>query len=797
MSISIRKVAVLGAGVMGAQIAAHCINARVPVVLFDLPTEGRPNAIAEKAVAGLVKLKPAPFGDAGEAGLIELANYDSDLGKLAGCDLVIEAIAERLDWKRALYEKVAPHLAPHAIFATNTSGLPLAQLSEGFDAELARRFVGVHFFNPPRYMHLAELIALPATEPDILDALETFLTHTLGKGVVHAKDTPNFVGNRVGVFSILSAFHHAARLGLGYDVIDDLTGSKLGRAKSGTFRTADVVGLDTLAHVIATMERGLPDDPFRAHFGTPAVLRALIDKGALGQKTGAGFYRKDGKAILRLDPAKGEYVPAGGKADEIVGRMLKKPAPERFRLLRESSNPQAQFLWSVFRDVWHYIAVHLGDIARSAREIDLAIRFGFGWTEGPFETWQNAGWKQIAGWIAEDIAAGKAMSDTPLPAWVNEIDAAHGPEGSWSASEGRYVRPRELPVYERQIFRASLAGDGGADPRTAGTTVFEDDAIRLWHADGAGRDEVLIASFKTKMNTIGPGVIAGLHKGIELAEANYKGLVIWQPASLSGGPFSAGADLQAMLPAFMAKGPAGIEPAQKALQDVFLRLRYASVPTVAALAGIVLGGGCELAVHCAKRVAHLESYVGLVEIGVGLLPGGGGSTYLARRAAELTPEGGDLLPALKTLFTNVAMANVGTSALESRRYGYLLPDDPVVLNIHELLSAAIETARGLHGAGYRPPLPGRTFAVAGRSAIATIRAQLANLRDGGLITAYDEQLASTIAEVMCGGQVEAGSIADEATLLALERKHFGRLLGNPKTQERIMSLLNGGKPVRN
>ncbi|WP_085317722.1 3-hydroxyacyl-CoA dehydrogenase/enoyl-CoA hydratase family protein [Derxia lacustris] len=797
MSIHIRKVAVLGAGVMGAQIAAHCINARVPVVLFDLPTEGKPNAIAEKAVAALARLKPAPFADPADAGLIELANYETDLQKLAGCDLVIEAIAERLDWKRALYDKVAPHLAPDAIFATNTSGLPLAALSEGFAEELARRFVGVHFFNPPRYMHLAELIALPATEPAILDALESFLTHTLGKGVVHAKDTPNFVGNRVGVFSILSAFHHAARLGLGFDVIDDLTGSKLGRAKSGTFRTADVVGLDTLAHVIATMERGLPDDPFRAHFGTPLVLKALIEKGALGQKTGAGFYRKDGKAILRLDPAKGEYVAAGGKADDIVGRILKKPAPERFKLLRDSTNPQAQFLWSVFRDTWHYIAVHLASIANSTREVDLAIRFGFGWSEGPFETWQNAGWKQIAGWIAEDIAAGKALSDAPLPAWVGEIDAAHGAEGSWSAAENRYVQPRELPVYGRQIFRASLAGDGSADPRTAGVTVFEDESIRLWQADGAGRDEVLIASFKTKMNTIGPGVIAGLHKGLDLAEANYKGLVIWQPASLTGGPFSAGADLQAMLPAFMAKGPAGIEPAQKALQDVFLRMRYASVPTVAALAGIVLGGGCELAVHCAKRVAHLESYVGLVEIGVGLLPGGGGSTYLARRAAELTPEGGDPLPVLKHFFTGVAMASVGTSALESRKLGYLLPDDPIVLNIHELLSSAIETARGLHGAGYRPPLPGRTFAAAGRSVLATIRAQLVNLRDGGLITAYDEQLAATIAEVMCGGAVEAGSPVDEATLLALERKHFGRLLGNAKTQERIMSLLNGGKPVRN
>ncbi|WP_079418446.1 3-hydroxyacyl-CoA dehydrogenase/enoyl-CoA hydratase family protein [Thiomonas intermedia] len=796
-TIHIRKVAVLGAGVMGAQIAAHCINARVPVVLFDLPAkEGRKNGIVDKAVANLKKLSPAPLGDAAEAGQITQANYETDLELLQSCDLVIEAIAERMDWKHDLYKKVTPHLGANTIFASNTSGLSITALSEGFDAELRRRFCGVHFFNPPRYMHLVELIPTASTDGAILDRLETFLTTTLGKGVVRAKDTPNFVANRVGVFSILAVIKEGEKFGLGFDVIDDLTGAKLGRAKSATFRTSDVVGLDTMAHVIKTMQDTLPAgiDPFAALYATPPVLATLVGQGALGQKTGAGFYKKVGRDILKFDPAKGDYVPGGGKADEIVVRMLKKPAAERFKLLRESSNPQAQFLWSIFRDVWHYVALHLADIADNARDLDFAIRWGFGWNEGPFESWQAAGWKQIADWIAEDIAEGKALCSAPLPAWVGQIDGVHKPEGSYSAAKHVYVGRSNLPVYARQPFKQAVLGENAADPRTAGGTVFEDESIRLWTAPGA--DDVLVASFKTKMNTIGPGVIAGLHKAVELAEGRYKGVVVWQPTSLSGGPFSAGADLQSMMPAFMAGGPKAIEPEEKKLQDMMLTLRYAQVPVVAAVSGIALGGGTELSVYCARRVVHFESYMGLVEMGVGLLPGGGGLTYLARRAAEQA-QGGDILHFLKTGFQAAAMATVGKSALESRNLGYLLPSDAIVMHAHELLHVAVGQARALFDAGYRPPMPGQTFPVLGRNGVATIRAQLVNLRDGGFISAYDDEIATRIATVLCGGDVEEGAPADEATLMALERKHFCELLGQAKTQERIMGMLQTGKPVRN
>ncbi|HYF60583.1 MAG TPA: 3-hydroxyacyl-CoA dehydrogenase family protein, partial [Burkholderiaceae bacterium] len=324
----VRKVAVLGAGVMGAQIAAHLVNAKVDVLLYDLVAkDGDRNAIAKKAIDGLKKLNPAPLGHPDLASYIVPANYEDDLGRLAGCDLVIEAIAERMDWKHDLYRKVAPALAPHAIFATNTSGLSIGALSQGFPDALKQRFCGVHFFNPPRYMHLVELIATPSTDPAILDALETFLVSTLGKGVVRAKDTPNFVANRVGIFGMLATIAESAKFGLSVDVVDDLTGEKMGRAKSGTFRTADVVGLDTMGHVIRTMQENLKGDAFEPVYATPPVLAALLEKGALGQKAGAGFYRKVGKDILRIDPAKGEYVPAGAKADETVVRMLKKKDP--------------------------------------------------------------------------------------------------------------------------------------------------------------------------------------------------------------------------------------------------------------------------------------------------------------------------------------------------------------------------------------------------------------------------------------------------------------------------------------
>jgi 3-hydroxyacyl-CoA dehydrogenase len=797
---NVRQVAVLGAGVMGAQIAAHLVNVQVPVILFDLPAkEGPKNAIALKAIDNLKKLKPAPLGVAEDAAHIRAANYEEHLDLLQDCDLVIEAIAERMDWKHGLYAKIAPFIAPHAILASNTSGLSITALSDGLPDALKPRFCGIHFFNPPRYMALVELIPTPTTEARYLDQLETFVTSTVGKGVVRAKDTPNFIANRIGIAGMLATIHEADQFGLGVDLVDDLTGKKFGRASSGTFRTADVVGLDTMAHVICTLQDHLgpdqADDPFYPTYTTPPVLTALIAKGALGQKTGAGFYKKVGRDILRLDAAKGDYVPSGGKADPIIDRILKKPAAERLRLLRGSSNPQAAFLWAILRDSFHYAAVHLATIAESAREVDCAMRWGFGAQQGPFELWQEAGWLEVATWVQEDIDAGKALCKAPLPDWVFHGPVAsnggvHRPEGSWSAAYHRFVARSTLPVYQRQHFPERLAGEGQVDALQSGTEVFRNEDVRVWTLDG----EVLIASITCKLHLISPTVTAGLLKAVELAEAGYQGLVIWSPDDV----FSAGANLESLMPVFMKHGAKGIAPEEKKLQDMMLRVRYASVPVVAAVRGLALGGGCELAVHCAQRVAAMESYVGLVEVGVGLIPGGGGLTSVARRAAERAARvpGSDLLAFLKDGFQAAAMATVGSSALESRKLGYLLDSDIVVPNKDELLHVALSQARALATAGYRAPVKAR-FPVAGRSAIATIQASLVGMRDGGFISAHDFHLASLIADVVCGGAVDAGTLVTEEYLMALERKHFCALLEHPKSQERIMGMLQTGKPVRN
>ena len=801
----VKKVAVLGAGVMGAQIAAHLVNCKIPVVLFDLAAkEGPKNGIVTRAVEGLKKLKPAPLGVADDAALIQQANYEEHMDVLKECDLIIEAIAERMDWKTDLYHKIAPYIAKEAIVASNTSGLSITQLSQALPETIKPRFCGIHFFNPPRYMTLVELINTPTTGANVLDNLEAFVTSGLGKNVIRAHDTPNFIANRVGIAGMLAIIKQTEAFGLTYDVVDDLTGKKLGRASSGTYRTADVVGLDTMAHVIKTLQDNLGEgkktpDPFSGMYGTPTVLAKLLEAKSLGQKTGAGFYKKVGRDILRLDPESMEYVAGGAKANDVVGRMLKKPAGERLALLRHAEGAEARFLWAIMRDQFHYAAVHLQTIAETARDIDLAMRWGFGAKQGPFELWQQAGWLQVANWIKEDIETGKTLSSAPLPDWVftgpvaesnHGAGGVHTPQGSWSASAKKFILKRKLPVYARQHFPEDVLGATATSFTTAGTTLHEDDAVRLWTLD----DEVLIASIKTKMHAISPDVAEGLALGIDMAEKGYKGMVIWSNDEM----FSVGADLQAMLPAFMMSGVAAIDEVEAELQNVMLKMRYAAVPVVSAIRGLALGGGCEMAVYSAKRVAAMESYIGLVEVGVGLVPGAGGLAYIARRAAENAAKSThkDMLTFLLDGFTAAAMATVGTSAIESRKLGYLLDSDVIVPHVNELLFVAINEARAMFDSGYRAPLR-ISFPVVGRNGLATIKGQLVNMRDGGFISAHDFHIASLIAGVVCGGDVDNGTLVTEAYLMTLERKAFCSLLEHPKTQERIMGMMSTGKPVRN
>ncbi|MEP7155985.1 MAG: 3-hydroxyacyl-CoA dehydrogenase/enoyl-CoA hydratase family protein [Betaproteobacteria bacterium] len=785
----IKKVAVLGAGVMGAQIAAHLTNANVKCVLFDLAAkEGPKNGIVLKALDGLAKLQPAPFASKARATQITPANYDENLEWLRECDLVIEAISERMDWKKSLYEKVAPFIRPDAIFASNTSGLSITELSKVFPEALRHRFCGVHFFNPPRYMKLVELISTPDTEAILLDQLETFLTTTIGKGVIRANDTPNFVANRIGVFSIAATMHHTMAFKLGFDEVDALTGPAIGRAKSATYRTADVVGLDTLAHTFKTMDDNLPQDPWHPFYAVPTFLKALIDKGALGQKTKAGFFTKKGKDILVVDVAKQDYVAGTGKVADEVAAILKIRNPaEQFAALRASSHPQAQFLWAIFRDVFHYIAVHLGSVANSARDIDFAIRWGFGWKMGPFETWQAAGWEQVAKWINEDIAAGKTMAKEALPAWVTDgRKGVHSAEGSYSAKSGKMVARSTLPVYQRQLYPELLLGEK-ADK---GTTVFETDAIRMWTTKG--QEDVAIVSFKTKMHAISPDVLDGLQQAITKAEDDFKALVIWQP----DGPYAVGADLKNALAGLQSGKFDDFEAMVAKFQATSQRIKYSMIPVVSAVDGLALGGGCEFQMHSDRVVASIESYIGLVEAGVGLLPAGGGLKEMALRAA-LAANGGDLMPFLQKSFKNAAMAEVSKSALEAKEMGHMRWRDTIIFNSNELLFVALETARAMANSSYRPPLAPTSFPVAGNTGIATLKMMLINMKEGGFISDHDYDISSRIATCLCGGEVEPGSMVNEEWMLALERKHFVELAKTEKTQARIDNMLKTGKPLRN
>ena len=784
---TVRKAAVLGAGVMGAQIAAHLVDAGVPTVLFDLPAgEGDKSGIVTRAIEGLRKLQPSPFAGRDTAAFIQPANYDEHLTLLAGCDLVIEAIAERLDWKQALYQRVTPHLGPRTILVSNTSGLAIARLAAACPPELRPRFCGVHFFNPPRYMHLAEIIPSGESLPSMLDDLERFLVMTLGKGVIRAKDTPNFVANRVGVFSMLATMANAERFGIPFDVVDDLTGSLLGRPKSATFRTADVVGLDTLAHTIGTMQDSLPQDPWHDLFRSPRWLVKLIEAGALGAKARSGIYRKKGNDLRVLEPASGEFVEAGRKADAGVVEIFALEPAEKLQRLRASNHPQAQFLWACFRDLFHYIAYHLKDVAHCARDVDLAMRWGFGWKEGPFEIWQAAGWSRVTVWIEEDIAAGRALALAALPGWAREPgrDGVHFPRGSYDAASGALVARSTLDVYRRQLRPETVLGESTGLP---GETVYEDAAVRAFTTG----DGLLTLSFKTKAHSISPAVLAGVNRAIDIAEERYKGLVIWQ----TDPPFSVGANLVSLRLQLAADDWSGIESVVELFQSTSMRLRHSRVPTVAATQGYVFGGSCEFVMHCDRVVAALESRVGLVEAGVGLLPAGGGCKELVLRAARESK--GDPLASLESYYTLVATAKVAGSALEARELGLLRASDIVLFNAGELLHVAKRQALALHEAGYRPPMPGGRFAVAGRAAAASIKGRLINMLEGHFISEYDFRIGSRIAEVMTGGDVEAGAEVDEAWILALERRHFLELLRNPETRARIDHTLATGKPLRN
>ena len=577
--------------------------------------------------------------------------------------------------------------------------------------------------------------------------------------------------------------------------MDALTGPKIGRPSSATYRTADVVGLDTLAHVIGTMQSALGEganaDPWHTHFKVPDWMQALIAKGALGQKSKAGIFRKIGKEIQVLDPAARDYRPAAGRVSPEVEAILNVREPkEKFAALRASNHKQAQFLWAIFRDVFHYAAYHLGDVADNGRDLDLAMRWGFGWAQGPFETWQAAGWREITTAIQSDIAAGRAMAQVSLPGWVASRNGVHEPGGSYSAVSGAIRARSSLPVYARQLTPERLFGELPCD---RGVTLWENAGLRLWQLPQSGA-RIGIVSFKTKQHTIASAVVDGLIETIARAERDLDGLVIWHEA-----PFALGANLNEVLDACKLGQFADLGRFVDRFQRTAMKLKHAAIPTVAAVQGMALGGGCEFLLHSTHRVVALESYIGLVETGVGLIPAGGGCKELALQAADFAERatGGDVFPCIQNVFQNVAMATVSRNALEAMGLGYVKRTDDVLFNANELLFVAIRRARALAEAGYRPPLVRRSIPVAGRNGIATCEMTLMNMKEGGMISEHDYRVSRAAAVALCGGEVETGSRVDEQWILDVERAQFVELLQSDQTQQRIAHTLETGKPLRN
>lgn len=778
----IRKIAVLGAGVMGAQIAAHCINAGIKTLLFDLKQPEQGNALIAKAIAQLKQLKPAPLALPALANLIEANNYEDDLSKLKDCDLVIEAIAERFEWKRDLYQRISPFLGPNTIFATNTSGLSIENLSQILPAEQRANFCGVHFFNPPRYMHLVELVPNAVTKPAVLDKLSAWLSSYLGKGVVRAKDTPNFIANRIGVYSMLITLKHAAQFDLTLDEVDLLTGSLLGRPKSATLRTMDVVGLDTLEHVVKTMWEQLPEDPWHSCFQLPSWLTTLIQNKALGQKTGRGIYRKNGKQIEIFDPAQNAYRAQQGELDASL-----KPLLQKGDILALASHPsrQAQFLFACFRDLFHYCAYQLPKIANSVKDLDLALSWGFGWKEGPFQTWQSAGFEAIKEKLAAEIQAGKALSKEPLPTWLDNISAFYGENGPYATDQKAYAASQALPFYANQF---ALNPDYSKKIQGKAGILYENEGVYLWEL----KDEVAVLSFKSKANTIDNRVIDGCHAALDKAEQSCQGLIVYQQDPLN---FSSGADLRAVGNAIAKQRLSDVDAMLSTFQSLVQRLKYASIPTVAGLRGRALGGGCELMLGCQKIVAAFESYPGLVEVGVGLLPAGGGCTAFAMKAAKKA-EQGDLFLFLKPYFQQIAQGFVANNALEAQEKGYLKQDDFFVMHAEEVLFAAFEQVQFLRKLHYQKPL-GAPFKVAGRQGYARFEAELVNWLEGGFISSHDYTIALKIANILCGGGVDAQELVTEEWLLKLEKDAFMQLAADPLTQARIQYFLETGKILRN
>jgi 3-hydroxyacyl-CoA dehydrogenase len=775
----IRKAAVLGAGTMGARIAAHLANAGVPVVLLDLPSPSGPrNAIAAQAIDALKKSKPAAFYDASFAARLTPGNFDDDAALLADCDWVVEAVTENLAIKQSLLEKIVPHLKPDVILTTNTSGLPIASIATVLPPHLRRRWFGTHFFNPPRYMRLVEVIATPDADPLAVKGIADFVDHRLGKDVVFARDTPNFIANRIGVFIMLESVRLMQSEDLTIEEVDALTGTAIGWPRTATFRLADLVGIDVMAHVASNFAR--LRESAAAEMEMPPFLRAMLERKWLGDKTGQGFYKKqkgaDGKdERLALDWKTLDYHPAAKpKLPSLEMAKNAERLPDRIRQLLAGDvekDKAARFHWRLLSALWNYAADCLPEIADDAASVDRAMRSGFNWEMGPFELWDAAG-------VRETVARMESPS-----AQVQQLLAAGGT--TWYRDHGRECfdpvagayRPVERPEGMARV--AAFRSSGGVVKQNPGASLVD-------LGDGVGCLEL-----HSPKNAIGGDIVRLVLETLRPdspAVRQFEAFVIGGDAD----QFSVGANLMQLLLAVQEDEWDDVDLMVREFQKMTSAIKFCPRPVIAAPFGFCFGGGAEMALAAARRQVHAELYMGLVEAGVGLLPAGGGCKEMTLHAdASGAPD------ALRKNFETVAMAKVSTSAVEARRFGFVSAGDRITMNRERLLLDAKHLARAVADAGYAPPVRRADIPAAGESMLATLKLGVYLMREGEFISDHDVKVANRIAHVMCGGNLTPGTLVTEQYLLDLEREGFLSLCGEKKTQERIAHTLKTGKPLRN
>ena len=802
------KIAVLGSGTMGGQIAAHFANLGFEVVMFDTSHEA-----ISKSLNMMKKLKPTPLASQSVIGLIKTSTYDT-MDVLSKCDFIIESVVENLDIKKQLFSNIAPYVNDDAVLVTNTSGLSIQKIAEHSPESLRSRIFGVHFFNPPRYLPLVELIRTSFSDEKLLHKAEGFITSALGKEVVYAKDSPAFIANRIGVFSFLAVLKHAENFSLSADTVDALTGKRVGRPASATFRTLDVVGLDVMSNVVKNIYENAKDDPWVELFKLPDWIDNLIAEGSLGSKTKKGIYEKIGKDIYVYDPASDEYRLSDKTISSEVKKILKENGNIENSLLTlsKSDDPQAQFLWSVHRDVFHYACYQLEHVAETVRCVDLALKSGFAWQRGIFEQVQLTGWSEVRDSLNVDINNGAALSSESLPSWVLDKSFVYSDEGAYDPNKNQYTPRSSHPVYDRQLLKPLLKGEKQHQQEI----LLDGESTKLVNIG----DGVASISFKTKMNVLSSSVLTELPKCLDFLEDNgFNALIFKQEQE----HFCAGANLYEIISAIklglLEKDPGVTSKAKKKafelmhpelpklgklysikkivamLQELFMRLKHGKILTIAAVDGLALGGGCELLLHCNKVVASMNSYIGLVEVGIGALPAGCGSKEMTLRAFT-NKESDDIFPLLSKYFEQIAMAKVSASALEAKEMGYLKADDVIIANPNELLYVAKQQALALLDSGFKSPLDS-TFKVVGKAGYANIMAQVTNLHEGHFISEHDNYIVTHLAKVMTGSKVEENTTVNSQMILDLERKYFIKLLSTKKTQDRIEYMLRNSKPLRN